>query len=142
VGTSTFTQVPDSDIAPTICTDKFALIGVYDHIIDRVRMLVVSLDCSRPGVPHLHRLIFGAGNHPLPFAVECDAGNIVGVTFEGHDRIGVRGLDIVQSDDMAASSSEKFLVGSDAEPVYLGFRVLNGTGANARESLPETSRRC
>jgi hypothetical protein len=119
MGTFTFAQVPYSYIAPTICTDKFALIWVYDHIIDRVCMLVVSLYCSRSCVPHLHRLILGACDHPLPFTVECDAGNIVRVAFEGHDRIRVGGLDIVESDDMATSSSEEFLVGSDAEAVYL-----------------------
>jgi len=72
--------------------------------------------------------------------VECDASNVIVVTFKGHDRIRIGGLDIVESDDMATSSSEEFLVGRYAEAVHLGLRMLDGARADARESLPETSR--
>ena len=38
------TEVPYHDYTSTIGTDEFALVGVDDHIIDRVVMSVVSLD--------------------------------------------------------------------------------------------------
>lgn len=51
--------------------------------------------------------------------MESNPRNVIVVTLEGHDRVRVRGLDVVQSDDMATGSSEEFFVGGDAEAVYL-----------------------
>ena len=71
--------------------------------------------------------------------MKCNASNIVGVAFEGHDRVRIGGLNIIESDDMATSSSEEFLVRSDAEAVHLRFRMLNSSRAYARKSFPEAS---
>jgi hypothetical protein len=51
--------------------------------------------------------------------VESNPRNVIVVTLEGHDRVWIRGLNIVKPDDMATSSGEEFFVGGDAEAVYL-----------------------
>jgi hypothetical protein len=51
--------------------------------------------------------------------VECDPSDVISVTLKGHDRIWIGGLDIIESDDMAAGSSEEFLVRGYAKAVHL-----------------------
>ena len=43
-----------------------------------------------------------------------NTGDIIGVSFEGHDGIRVAGLDVVEAHHVAAGSSEELLVWSDA----------------------------
>ena len=101
-------------------------------------MLVVSLYGARSCVPDLDCLIFGARDHPFALTMECNPRNVIVVPFESHNRIRVGGLDIVESNDMATGSSEKFLVRRNTEAVHLRFRMLNRARADTRESLPET----
>ena len=41
------------------------------------------------------------------------------MALEGHNRVGVGGFDIVESDHMATGSSKEFLVGGNAEAIHL-----------------------
>jgi len=69
--------------------------------------------------------------------VEGDAGDVVGVAFEGDDWVGISGLDVVEFDVVAARGGEVFLVGRDAEAVYLRFGVLDCAAADTAEGFPE-----
>ena len=123
--TLTFAQVPNANVAPTVGTYDLALIWMYNHIVNRVRMLIVPLDCPRPGVPHFHGHVLGAGHHPLAVAMECYSCYIVRVALKAYGRVGVGGLDIVQTHDMATSSGKELLVWGDAKAVDLRFGMLN-----------------
>ena len=70
--------------------------------------------------------------------MEGDAGDVIGVAFEGDDRVGVGGLDVVEFDVVAACGGEVFLVRRDAEAVYLRFGVLDCAAADPAESFPES----
>lgn len=59
------------------------------------------------------------------------------MTLEGHHRVGVSGLDIIQLDIAVTSGSQVPLIRSDAETVHLGIGMLNGTRADPRQGLPE-----
>jgi hypothetical protein len=43
VRASILAEVPDSNIATSICADQFTLVGMDDNIVDRMRMRVVAL---------------------------------------------------------------------------------------------------
>ncbi len=63
--------------------------------------------------------------------MECDARHIASVTFEGEEGVWVRGFDVVELHSVMASSSKEPLVGRDAESVYLGVGMLDGSRADA-----------
>ena len=100
-------------------------------------MAVVALQTTRPCVPHLHRPIFGAGHHPFSFAMKSHPGDVVRVPIKRHDGVRVRRLDIVEFDIVMACGRQKALIGSDAKTIHLGIWVLDGSRADARQSLPE-----
>lgn len=131
------TQVPNADHASAITADQLALVGVDDDVVDSSFVRVVALEAAGTSVPHLDGAVLRASDHPLALAVERDASDVVGVTLEGHDRVGIGGLDIVELDIVVARSREESLVGSDAQAIDLGIRVLDCARADAREGLPE-----
>jgi hypothetical protein len=53
---------------------------------------------------------------------------------------GVRGANVEQLYCVVASSREVALVGGDTQSVDLGIGMLNGSGADSRECLPEPKR--
>jgi hypothetical protein len=134
-------EVPNTNTARFVTRNNFALVGVDNNIIDWVSVAVGTLNSATAGFPDLHTAILRACDHPLSLAVECNARDIVRVTFKGEESIGVGRLDIVEFDIVAARSSQESLVGRDAEAIDLRVGVLNGTGANTRESFPETTAR-
>lgn len=64
--------------------------------------------------------------------MECDAGDVASVAFEGHNGVGVSGLDIEEFDIVVAGSSKEALVWCDAKAIDLGVGVLDGSRADAR----------
>ena len=106
-------EIPDHKYASAIGTDKLALVGVDHHIVDGMVMGVVSLHKSRSCIPDSYSAVFGACDHPFAFAVECYSCDIVRMSFETHDGVGVARLDVVQSDDMSTCGSQVFLVRSN-----------------------------
>ena len=64
-------------------------------------------------------------------------GDVVRVPIERHDGVRVRRLDIVELDIVMACGCQKALIGSDTKTIHLGIRVLDGSRADARQSLPE-----
>lgn len=70
--------------------------------------------------------------------MECDTGDVGGVTVEGEDRIGIRGLDVVKLDRMVTGGGEVSLVGRDAKAVDLGVWVWDSPGAYTGERFPES----
>lgn len=64
-------------------------------------------------------------------------GDVVRVPIKRHDGVRVRRLDIVEFDIVMACGRQKALIGSDAKTIHLGIRVLDGSRADARQSLPE-----
>lgn len=105
-------QIPDHEYSAAISADQLALVGMDYDVVDRVVMGVVPLNGSRSCIPYSYSAVLRACNHPFPFAMECDACNVVGMAFEGHDCIWVARLDIVQPDDMPPRGSKVLLVGS------------------------------
>ena len=101
------------------------------HIIDWAPMIITPLYSSCSRLPNLDCTIFTTGNHPLPFTVEGNAGDVVGVAFECEDRVGVCGFDVVELDVGVGGGSEETLIGGDAKPVDLRVGVLNCAGADA-----------
>lgn len=104
MGANALAQIPDADSARTVTADEFSLVGMDDDIVDSGFVDVVTLKTAGTSVPDLDRTIFRASDHPLALAVERDASDIVGVSIEGHDRIRIGGLDIVQFDIVVTSS--------------------------------------
>lgn len=130
-------QVPDSDTPTMVTADDLALVRVDNHIVDRRVVVVAALNSASASFPDLHSSILGASNHPLSLTVECNAGDVAGVTFKCQDRVRVRGLDVVKLDTVVACSGKKTLVRRDAKAVDLRVRVLDSTRANSGKSLPE-----
>ena len=103
-------------------------------------MGIVALQGASARVPHLDRVIFGARNHPFPFAVESNTGDIVGVALKGHDRIWVSRFDVIQLDIAVASGCQVALIRRDAEAVDLGVRMLDGTRTDTRQCFPKADK--
>lgn len=137
MGADALAQVPDADHASAIAADELALVGVDDHVVDGSSVDVVTLETAGAGVPDLDSSILRAGDHPLALAVESNASDVVGVTLEGHHWVGVGGFDVVEPDIAVACGCKVALVGSDAEAIDLGVRVLDGTRADTGQRLPE-----
>lgn len=85
-----------------------------NYIIDSAEVIVVALDAACSGVPYLYGAVFRGGYHPFSLAMKGHACDVVGVTFEGEDRAGVGGLDVVEFDGVMSSGGEISLVGGDA----------------------------
>lgn len=94
-------------------------------------MIITPLYSSCSRLPNLDRTIFTTGDHPFPFAVEGDASDVVGVTFECEDRVWVRGFDVVELDVGVGGGGEETLIGGDAQAVDLRVGVLDCAGADA-----------
>jgi hypothetical protein len=102
-----------------VAADEFSLIWVNDNIIDRCSVNVVALQATSPCIPNLDSSVLGARDHPFSFAVKCDAGDVIGVTFEGNHRIGISRFNIKQFDIIVTGSREKSLIRCDAKAVDL-----------------------
>lgn len=131
------TQVPDANHAPAITTNQFSLVGVDDDVIDRELVSVVALKAATADIPDFDGAVLGASDHPFALAVECDSGDVTGVTLKSHQWVRVARLGVKQLDIVVARNGEIFLVGGDAESIDLRVWVLNCAGADARESFPE-----
>lgn len=130
-------QVPDSDTSTTIAADDLALVRVDNYVIDWAAVAVAALNSAAAGLPNLDSAILRAGNHPFALTVERNAGDVVGMALEGQDWVWVCRFDIVELDAVMTSSCEESLVWRDTETVDLRIRVLDGTRADSRKSLPE-----
>ena len=87
-------QVPDTNAAAAVAADDLALVGVDDDVVDGTAVVVAALDAAGAGLPDLDGAVLARGDHPLALAVESDAGDVAGVTLEGHQRVRVRRLHI------------------------------------------------
>lgn len=130
-------QVPDSDTTTTIAADDLALVWMNDYIIDWTTMAITALNRTAASFPDFHSSILGASNHPLPFAVERNAGDVVGMAFKGQDRVWVSRFDIVEFDAVVACSGKEPFIRRYTETINLRVRVLNCARAYSRKSLPE-----
>lgn len=119
MGAFRFAEVPHTDVTAAVGGDEFALVGVDDDVVDGVGVRVVALNAARARVPDFDGHVLGGSDHPFAFAVEGDAGDVVGVAFEGDNWVWVRRFDVVEFDVVAASCGEVFLVGGDAQAVDL-----------------------
>lgn len=133
----TLTQVPNADYPSAITADQLALVGMDDDVVDCSFVRVVALEATSTSVPHLDGAVLGASDHPLALTVKRDTSDVGGVTLEGHDRVGVGGLDIVELDIVVACGRKEALVGGNAQAIDLRIRVLDGARTDPREGLPE-----
>jgi hypothetical protein len=131
MGTARLAQVPDPDIPIPVTAYELALVGVDDHVVHGRAVDVIPLDASAPRIPYFDRVILGAGDHPFPLTVERYTCDVAGVAFEGENRVGVAGLDVVKLDIVVAGCGEVAFVGGDAEAVYLGIGMLDCAGADS-----------
>ena len=137
VSAATFGKIPDTDRPAVIAANQFSLIRVDHNVIDRGLVDVVALETPGASIPDFDGAVLGAGHHPLSFAMESHAGDVAAMALEGHGWVGVGGLDVEELDIMASCCGEETLVRGDTETIDLGLRMLDGTGADAGESLPE-----
>lgn len=98
-----------------------------DDVIDGSSVDVVALQATGTSIPDLYSSVLRAGDHPFPFAVECDSRDVACVTFEGHHRVGVSGLDVEELDIIVTRSGKESLIRGDAQAIDLRVRVLNGS---------------
>ena len=131
MGAVVLRQIPDPDTAAAVTGHYLPLIRMNNHIINRTSMVITSLYPSGSRLPNLNRPVFRGGDHPFAFAVESDAGDVVGVSFECEDWIWVCGFDVVELDVGVGGGREEALVGGDAEAVDLRVGVLDCAGADA-----------
>lgn len=103
-------QVPDSDTSAVITADDLALVWVDNHVVDWRVVVVAALNGASASFPDFHGAILGAGHHPFSLAVECNAGDVVGMALKRQDRVRVGGLDVVELDAVVACSGKKALV--------------------------------
>lgn len=136
--TIVLSKIPYSDGSRTITTNNLALIRMYNNIVHRTPMIITPLNASLPRLPDLDRPIFRTGNHPFALAMKSDAGDVVGVAFEGEDWIRICGFNIVELHVGVGGGSEETLIGRDAEAVDLAVWVLDCAGTDAGESFPES----
>ena len=137
MGAFVLSQIPDPHIPSSVTAYELSLIRMDNHIIDRTAVRIIPLHRCSPGIPNLYSAIFGAGDHPFPFAMESHAGDIARVPLESEKRCGVRGADVVELDIVVAGRGEEPLVRGYAEAVHLGVGVLDCAGADAGEGFPE-----
>lgn len=137
VRTLVLAQIPDAHIASAIAADQLALVRVDDDIVDGHAVGIVTLHAARARVPDLDGAVFGARHHPFALAMECHAGDVGGVSFEGEDGVRICRLDLVELDGVVARCGEEALVGRDAQAVDLRIGVRDGPRTNTRERLPE-----
>lgn len=89
MGAYTLAQVPHTNHPGMVTTDQLTLVGMDDDIIDGCSVDIITLEATRAGIPYLDSPVLRAGDHPFPFAVECDTCDVIRVTFEGEDGIGI-----------------------------------------------------
>ena len=94
VGAVILSEIPDADTAATVAADNLALVGMDDDVVGGAAVVVAALDGAATGLPDLDGAVLARGDHPLALAVESDAGDVAGVTLEGHQRVRVRRLHI------------------------------------------------
>jgi hypothetical protein len=92
---------------------------MYNDIVYRTAVRVVSLHTSSTGIPDLYSAILRGSHHPLALAMEPNTGDVVGVSLELQDRVRICGFDVVELDRRVSGSSEKALVGGNTEAIYL-----------------------
>lgn len=106
-----FTQIPDTDVSAAVAADKFALVRMNNHIVDRITMVVVSLHGSGLGIPDLDCPVLRACNHPFRVAVKPDAGDVACVAFKNQNRVWVGALDFVKFDSVVPRGGKVLLIG-------------------------------
>lgn len=131
------TEIPDAHGASTVATNELSLIRMNDDVVYRGLVYVVALKTACTRVPDLDSSVLGTGHHPLALTMEGYPGDIVGVTLEGHHRVGVGALDIVELHIGVPGCREESLVRRDTQAIDLRIRVLDRTRANPRKGLPE-----
>jgi len=119
VGTNTLSEIPNANHASAITADQLTLVRVNYNVIYCSSVNVVALQGTGASIPDFDSPIFGACYHPLAFTVECDTSDVVGVTFEGHHRVRVGGLDVIELDISVTGGSKEALIRSDAEAINL-----------------------
>lgn len=112
--THALSQVPDAHRSGTVPADELSLVWVDDNIVHGRLVDIVALETASASIPDLDGSVFRAGHHPLALTVEGDSGDVVGVAIEGHDRVGVAGLDIVELDIGVSGGGEVSFIGCDA----------------------------
>lgn len=114
MGAVILSQVPDADTTSPVAADNLSLIRVNHDVVGGASVIIAPLDGAGACFPDLDSAILGARDHPFALAVERDAGNVACVAFKGHERIGIRGLDVVKLDGVVAGGGEEALVWRDA----------------------------
>ena len=137
MGTDALAEVPNTNHAGVVSTDQLTLVWMNDNIIDWCLMDIVALQATGPSIPDLHSSIFGAGDHPLALAVECDTCNVVRVALKGNNRARIGRLDVKKLHVVVASGCQESLIRGDAKSIDLRIGVLDSTRANAGERLPK-----
>lgn len=137
MGATRLSEIPDSDGSSTIAADELSLVRMDNDIIHRSRVKVVALLAAGASIPHLDRPVLRASDHPLALAMKSNTSDVVGVAIEGHDRVRIRRLDVVQLDIVTSGGRKVAFVWGDAEAVHLRLGVLDRTGTDSRKGLPE-----
>ncbi len=134
-------QVPKPDAAAPVAADDLALIRVDNHIVNRGAVVIAPAYSPGTSIPDLDGAILGARHHPFAVTVECYASDVACMALKNRGGSGVRGTDVEQLDCVVARGGEESLVGGNAQAVDLRVGMLDGAGADSRESLPEPERR-
>jgi hypothetical protein len=130
-------EVPNPHAPAAVARDDLTLVRVDDDIVGRKVVAVGALDGAAARLPDLDGAVLGARDHPLALAVEGHARDVARVALKLQHGVRVRRLDVVELHRVVARGGEVALIRRDAEAVDLRLGVLDGAGADARESLPE-----
>lgn len=103
-------QIPNLHAARLVAADQFALIGMYDHVVDGSIVDVITLHhggsvvssgtaSNRPGrdlprVPHFDCAVLAARDYPLALRRVRQGGDVGGVPFECSNRVGIQRRDV------------------------------------------------
>ena len=132
-------KIPNLYTACAVTGDQLPLVWMYYNIVDGTLVIIDSLDASILSMPHLYKAIFRTRHNPLPFTMELHTRNVSGVARESHDRLWIGRLHIEKFYIVIAGCGKKSFIRGDAESIDLRIRMLDCTGADARQSFPESN---
>ena len=113
MGAFVLAQIPDAYTSGAIARNEFALIRVDHHIRNRASMMIIALNGSSARVPDFDGSVFGARDHPLALAVECNSGDVPGVSLEGQNWAWIVRADVIEFHVLRSGCSKVLLIGGD-----------------------------
>ena len=104
-------QIPYPHTPRAIAADDLSLVGVNNHIVGRMAMVVAPLDRACFCFPNFDRSVFRACHHPLALTVKRHTCNVPRVALKRQPRVRIGRFDVVELDGVMTCGGEEALIG-------------------------------